>query len=340
LITIADIAKKAKVSKSTVSKVMNNYPGVSPETRARVRRVMRECNYFPNTTARCLITQRSKLIGLFLASQLNDPFFREVIDGIEKTLGPQGYDILYLYTPAHHPNGQPIGYVEKVKTRHVDGVIFLGFLKEDVSQFDSILESDIPTVFVDVDLVGPNASYVISDNFRSGFLAADYLLELGHRKIGLIDGLPISAPAEDRLKGFRAALSDAGVKYNPAWLFRGEYVEEEGYQAMEAILQMDDQPTALVVQDSMAVGAIEALNRRGKSVPEDLSIVGLDDMEFCRFCGLTTVRQQKQAMGEAASELLLQIINEEPFAPRTIETTLIQRSSCQRRGNENGGQTL
>ena len=130
-----------------------------------------------------LITQRSKLIGLFLASQLNDPIFREVIDCIEKTLGPQGYDILYLYTPAHHPNGQPIGYVEKVKTRHVDGVIFLGFLKEDVSQFDSILESDIPTVFVDVDLVGPNASYVISDNFRSGFLAADYLLELGHRRL-------------------------------------------------------------------------------------------------------------------------------------------------------------
>ena len=328
--TIAGIAKRARVSKSTVSKVINDYPGVSPETRARVRCVMRECNYFPNTTARSLITQRSKLIGLFLASQLNDPFFREVIDGIEKTLGPRGYDILYLYVPTYHPNGQPIGYVEKVKTRHVDGVIFLGFLKGRVSDFDSILASDIPTVFVDVDLVGPHASYVISDNFTSGFLAADHLIGLGHRKIGLVDGPPISTPAQDRLEGFKKALALGGLAYNPSWVFRGEFLEKEGYQAMQAILQMQDQPTALVAQDSMAIGSMEALKRHGKSVPEDLSIVGLDDMEFCRYCGLTTVRQQKDAMGEAASELLLKIINQESFSPHTIKTTLIQRSSCRR----------
>ncbi|NMB20468.1 MAG: LacI family transcriptional regulator [Firmicutes bacterium] len=329
--TIADIAARAKVSKSTVSKVLNNYKGVSHETRERVHRIVTECGYFPNTTARSLITNRSKLIGLFLASQLNDPFFREVIDGIEKTLGPLGYDILYLYTPAHCCDGQPIGYVEKVKTRTVDGVIFLGFVKDELSQFDRILESDIPSVFLDLDLVGPYASYVMSDNLESGFMAADYLIKLGHSKIGLLDGTHVSKPAQDRFAGFGLALADRKVAYNPNWVFRGEFSAEAGYQGMQSLLDLPDVPTAIVAQDSMAVGAMEALRQRGKRVPEDMSIVGFDDMEFSRYCGLTTVRQHKDRMGEAASKLLLKIIRQESFAPVTIGTTFVERGSCQAR---------
>ena len=326
--TIDDIARRAKVSRSTVSKVINNYKGVSPETRERVLTVVRELNYYPNATARSLITNQSKIIGLIIASKLNDPFFREVVDGIEQTLGPLGYDIVYLYTPTYSVSGQPMDYVEKVRTRHVDGIVFLGFLKDRISDFAGVLEAEIPSVYLDLDIVAKCASYVMSDNRQSGRMAAEYLVELGHRKIGLIDGDHLSKPAQDRFTGFQEALSGKGVVFSRDWTFQGGFSEEDGYRAMQSMLQLPKRPTAIAVQDSMAVGVIKALRDAGLSVPEDMSLVGFDDMEHSRYCDLTTVRQNKEKMGQAASELLLRIITKEPFSPVIVPTTLIERGSC------------
>lgn len=330
LVTIDDIARMASVSKSTVSKVINNYRGVSAKTRERVLKAMKECNYWPNATARSLTMSRSMIVGLFVASQLNDRFFREVLDGLEMSLGEKGYDILYLSSKRADNPGRKFGFVEKARDRHVDGVIFLSYLKTSIQQFDEILGSDIPAVFVDVDLVGKRASYVMSDNMKSGSMAAEYLVKMGHRMIGFVDGRHYSKPAQDRLTGFHRTLAEFQIPYNPDWVFRGEFSEEAGYSAMQEILTMTNRPTAIVAQDLMAIGAIKAIRDAGYSVPEDFSIVGFDDIELSRHYNLTTVRQKKEEMGRAAAELLLKIINGEVFSPVIIDTGLIERGSCRR----------
>ncbi len=330
MVTIDDVARMASVSKSTVSKVINNYRGISQATRERVLKAMKECNYWPNATARSLTTSRSMMIGLFVASQLNDRFFREVLDGVEAALGENGYDILYLSSKRADTTGRRLGYVEKARDRHVDGVIFLSYIKNDIEMFDEILGSDIPVVFVDVDLVGKRSSYVMSDNLRSGAMAAEYLIQLGHRSIALIDGTHYSKPAQDRLTGFHRTLAEYSVPYNPDWVFRGEFSEESGYKAMREILSMSNKPTAIVAQDLMAIGAIAAIREAGMSVPDDFSIIGFDDIELSRHYNLTTVRQKKDIMGRAAAELLLRIITGEVFSPVTIGTEFVERGSCRR----------
>jgi LacI family transcriptional regulator len=330
LVTIDDVARMAEVSKSTVSKVINNYSGVSSKTRERVLKAMKECNYWPNATARSLTTSRSGIVGLFVASQLNDRFFREVLDGLETSLGEKAYDILYLSSRRADNTGSRFGFVEKARDRHVDGVIFLSYLKTEIQGFDEILGSDIPVVFVDVDLVGKRASYVMSDNLKSGSLAAEYLVRMGHRAIGLIDGRHYSKPAQDRLTGFQKTLAEYEVPYNPDWVFRGEFSEEAGYHAMQEILSMSRRPTAIVAQDLMAIGAIKALRDAGLSVPEDMSIVGFDDIELSRHYDLTTVRQKKDVMGREAGELILRIIRGEVFSPVTVDTEFVERGSCRR----------
>lgn len=330
MVTIDDIARIAQVSKSTVSKVINNYSGVSDQTRERVLKVMKECNYWPNATARSLTTSRSGIIGLFIASKLNDRFFREVLDGLEMSLGGKGYDILYLSSRRADNTGRRFGYVEKARDRHVEGVIFLSYIKRGIEEFDEILGSDIPVVFVDVDLVGKRASYVISDNTKSGAMAAEYLVRMGHTSIGLIDGSHYVKPAQDRLTGFHRALEDLKVTYNPDWIFRGEFTEEEGYKAMQQILAMDNKPTAIVAQDLMAIGAIRAIKDAGLSVPEDFSIVGFDDIELSWHYDLTTIRQKKEVMGQEAGELLLRIIRGEVFSPVVVDTEFVERGSCRR----------
>lgn len=326
--TIADIAKKANVSKATVSKVINGYSGVSEKTRRIVTKVMREHNYWPSATARSLTTKRSYIIGLFMASDLNNSFFREVIPGIEKVLGSTGYDILYFADKRRGNTGTNYGYLEKCRDRQVDGAIMLSYIRDELADFDKLLNSELPSVYVDMNLEGPQASYVISNNVQSAELAVKYLYELGHRKIGFIDGTNLSIPVEHRLKGFRKAVKDIRISCNPNWIFNGAFTEEFGYETLLELKKMKNRPTAIIAQDNIAIGVIRSLREQGYNVPHDLSIVGFDDIEISSHYGLTTVRQKKFDMGEAAAELLLDIIDNKPYTPVTIDTELVIRSSC------------
>lgn len=327
--TIDDIAKKANVSKATVSKVINGYSGINEKTRQAVLKVMREYNYWPNTTARSLSMQQSYLVGLFMASELNNSFFREVIPGIEKTLGAQGYDILYFADKRPGNTGVSFGYLEKCRDRRVDGAIFLSYIRDELAEFEPILASDIPTVFVDMTLEGPLTSYVISDNYKSAKLAVEYLHSLGHRKIGYADGGTKSVPAEKRYQGLMDTVRDMGMECRPEWIFQYSFDEEYGYDVVNKLQQLDEWPTAVVAQDNVAIGMIRALREIGKSVPDDLSIVGFDDIEISSHYNLTTVRQQKYEMGVAASKLLMKIIlNHKASKPKLMDTELIIRGSC------------
>ena len=349
---IDDIAKEAGVSKSTVSKVINDYEGINEETRELVFDVMRKNNYWPNATARGLSTSKSFTIGLFNGTSLNDLFFREVMEGVEDILGQKGYDLLYYVRAVNTDNASSVkldsgrpehgkqdltnkkeeimkwGFVEKSTDRNIDGVILLGFLEEKLNRFTDLLESEIPTVFVDLDLEGNKTSFVMSDNKQGIKKAVDYLCELGHKKISLIDGKQISKPAAIRNNVFKKYLRQQRLPVRKEWIFQKEYEEEEGRTAARTILDMDEKPTAIIAQDRMAIGAFNEFKDKGLSVPEDFSLIAYDDQEISRHYGLTAIRQDKFAMGKAAAELLLDMISHKKVKPVYMETQLIVRDSC------------
>lgn len=326
--TINDIAKYARVSKATVSKVINNYPGVKDETRERVLKIMKENNYWPNSVARSLSTSRSYTIGIFDPGRLNNFFFREVFEGIENVFGEEGYDILYFTNKKWEDTWVNFSYKEKCKNRNVDGVLMMGFGKVEHTLFEGLLESSIPSVFIDLDLVGTNTSYVTSDNVEGAKMAIRYLHKLGHRKVAMIKGPNGFKLANDRFVGFQSTLNELGMTYKTEWIFSGSYSMETGYEAMTRILDMSERPTAIFAEDVFAIGAIQAIRERGLSVPEDYSIIGFDNIELSKHYQLTTISQDKVGLGEAASRLLLRIINKENFSPVILPVQLIERGTC------------
>ncbi len=331
--TIKDIAKMAGVSTATVSRVINNHSDVSEDTKKKIIKIITENNYRPNTIARSLSTNKSNTIGIFFTDHFNTglhhPFFREVIYGLEKSFGKSGYDILYF---TNRKWGDSFSYIEKCKDRHVDGVVLMGVPRTD-SNLDKLLLSDIPSVFVDIDIIGRNSSYVISDNVKGAEKAVNYLYSLGHRKIGMIMGLNTTKTSKDRFMGYQSSLNSLGISYNPAWVCNGKYTEEGGYEAMKQLLNVEEQPTAIFCQsDSMAIGAIRAIEDAGLSVPDNYSIIGFDDIEASRYIkpALTTIAQDKIEMGNAVAKLLLSMIDKssDGHTPMILPVELVKRDSC------------
>lgn len=330
MITITDIARLANVSKSTVSKVLNNYPGVKEETKKRVLEIMKQNNYWPNSVARSLSTNKSFTIGIFDPSKLNNFFFREVFEGIEEVLGGEGYDILYFTNKQWEDSWVKFSFKEKCINRGVDGVLMMGFGKVDLSQFDGLLNSNIPTVFIDLDLVGSNTSYVTSNNIEGSQKAIKYLASLGHKKIAMIKGPNGFKLANERFVGYQKTLHELNLEYRQEWVFNGEYNIETGYNAVLKLLEMEKQPTAIFAEDIFSIGAIKALKDNNLDVPKDYSIIGFDDIELGQHYDLTTISQDKIGLGKAGSKLLLNIINKKSFYPVILPTKLIERGTCRK----------
>ncbi|MDZ7672487.1 MAG: LacI family DNA-binding transcriptional regulator [Halanaerobiales bacterium] len=331
--TIKDIAKIADVSTTTVSRVINNYPDVSDETRKKINEIIQDKNYRPNSVARSLSTSKSNSIGVFFTDHFNSglhhPFFREVIYGMEKALGNKGYDIVY-FTNRHW--GEKFSYIEKCEDRNVDGVALMGVLEDDPN-IKKLRESNIPSVFVDVDITGNFSSYVISNNIKGSKKAIQYLYELGHRKIGMLMGIDTSKTSQERLKGYKQALKSLNIPYNKDWVFDGKYSEKGGYNATMNMLKLKSRPTAIFCQsDGMAIGAMQAIEESGLKVPDDFSIIGFDDIEASRYVkpSLTTIAQNKEKMGSSVSELLIKMIEEKKqnIDPIKLPVKLIKRESC------------
>ncbi len=328
MVTINDIAKKAKVSKSTVSKVINNYSGVGDDTKEKVLKIMKENNYWPNSVARSLSTKKSYTIGIFGPQILNNFFFREVFEGIEAVMGDKGYDLLYFTNKQWDESWVDYSYKEKCENRNVDGVIMMGYGKVNIAQFDRLLKSEIPSVFIDLDLVGSNTSYVTSDNTGGARKAVEYLAKLGHKKIAMIRGLNGFKVSTDRFVGFQQSIKALNLPYNSKWMFDGDYSMETGYQSMKKILRLEEQPTAIFAEDLIAIGAIKAIREAGLNVPEDYSVIGFDSIEVGRHYHLTTIAQDQIGLGEAASKLLLNIIDQKSFSPIILPTRLIIGETC------------
>lgn len=326
---IRDVAKAAGVSVATVSKVLNGYTTVNQQTKEKVLRIVKETRFTPNSAARSLVGRRSMTIGMFLTTGLAHPFFAHILSGMEQSLKAMGYDLIYL-TQIHW--SKEYSFVRHCQSRNVEGVIVFGFQHDDMD-FSELIESDIPTLFIDLDMKAARTGYISSDNEAGVRDAVRYLTGLKHRRIAFLSGIPTSYVSRPRLQGYREGLAEAGLPYREDYVVGSDFEKEGGYAAMKQLLALSERPTAVICSsDTGAVGAIQAIREAGLSVPEDISVVGYDDIDLAGHVhpALTTVRQDTNAIGRQAIELLDGLITDEKKEPPVaiVPTQLIIRDSC------------
>ena len=332
---IHELARLSGVSVGTVSRALNGYADVRAETRERIMRIAEELDYTPAAAARTLVTQRSHVVGVFLETgeghpDLTHPFFHEVLTGIKEFAGPSGYDLL-LFASERPGNGYgPHSYLKRCRHHNVDGAVLMGMDAED-PEVRRLVRSDVATVGVDLELDGPLTTSVASDNEAGSAAAVRHLHELGHRRIAHITGQLDKRPGADRLRGYRHELQRLGVTPRDEYVTYGDFYVETGYTGMQALLALDEPPTAVVAASDMtALGAIRAVNEAGLDVPRDVSVVGFDDIQLAQHVHppLTTLAQDKTGLGvEAARALLRQIDGADSAEPVILPVELIVRGS-------------
>lgn len=342
--TIRDIARELGVSITTVSRALNNYPDIKEDTRQRVVEHARRVGYRPSAAARTLVTNRSYLIGVFFRDHLNSgfmhPFFPEVLQGFKEAVGAKGYDLVFFANS--EPGTDNMGYLRRCRERQVDGVVLMGLPRNDTGLLE-LVNSGFPLMLVDLDVMGPRTGYVCSDNKAGARQAMERLLSLGHRRIAHVSGHMDSLAGRDRFLGYKESLTEHGVPYDSSLVVDGDYTQEGGYAATERLLDLRERPTAIFASgDMMAIGAIHAARNHGLRVPKDLSVIGFDDLDVCTVIRppLTTIRQDRKAMGAAAADALTSMLEQPSVPPRvvTLPTTLVVRKSDDvvSRTHENG----
>ncbi|WP_349773691.1 LacI family DNA-binding transcriptional regulator [Sutcliffiella horikoshii] len=312
-LTIRDIAKMAGVSPATVSKIMNNYPGVNDNTKRKVLDIIENTGYQPTYSAKALATKKSNLIGLIYAGKINvdfnHPFFNEVVTAFKKAVGSLGYDILIFSNEKfQQDNGS---YLARCRHFHLDGC-FIVAGEELESAIHELVQSEIPCVGVDIPMTGPNYSYVMTDNTKVSAKVVEYFYLQSLRDIAYIGGKKDSVIAQLRREGFLQSMKQFGLPVKEEWIQYGTFYEDSGYEAMKSILQSSSLPKAVfAASDMMALGALRAIRETGATVPNDIRLIGCDDIEACRYSDpqLSTVRQDKEKIGKLAAYMLNDLIN-------------------------------
>ncbi len=325
-ITLASIAVEAGVSLPTVSKVVNGRADVAPETRARVARLLEEHNYLHGgrRTAR-----RSGLVDLVF-NQLDSPWAIQILRGVEDYFA--GHSRAVVISAVRHGNARPASWTSALASHDTNGVILV---TEELTadQWRQLHDQDIPLVVIDpVNAPGPGVPSVGATNWAGGIAATDHLLELGHRRIATISGPDNYLCSRARTDGYRFALERAGIVHDPGLVRYGDFQHEGGFRCAGELLDLDDRPTAIFAgSDQQALGVYEAARRRGLLIPEDLSVVGFDDLPVARWLSppLTTVRQPLIEMGRVAAEMLGHLIEGSRLRSQRMElsTDLLVRES-------------
>ncbi len=325
--TIHDIAREAGVSTATVSRALRGLPSVAPSTAARVQSIARRMDYFVSPTASRLASGRAGSIAV-ITPYIARWYFSTVLSGIERVLRPSDLDLVLLAVgdPSDRDSTPPL---RKLRGR-VDGVIVIS-LSADEEHVSDVLEMGLPMSGVGPTL--PGVGVVSIDDVHGATVATQHLINLGHRRIGLIHGREGYAPFDverDRHNGFRAALAEAGMEEDPALEVPGHFHIDGGEHAMNELLSRREPPTAVFcISDEMAFGALRSLRKHGLRPGEDVSVVGFDDHDMSDILDLTTVAQPVQQLGELAAEVLLAQL-EDPGAtppPQLLATRLIVRGS-------------
>lgn len=334
-VTSQDVARLAGVSRTTVSLVLNGVQTVqiSPETKQKVLDAVKALSYVPNATAQALVSRRTHVIGLVLSRLphhiASDAFLPQVLDGMLEVVRANK---LRLLIDIVEPEHQERAYLQLVRAKHLDGIVFSGPRVDDQA-LKNLEKEGFPTVLMG-DLPGSSFCSVDVDNQEAARQAVEYLVSLGHRQIVCITHAPLSfSAASERLSGYRQALEQAGLPYEQALVRVADFEPESGYVQMRSLLQSGRSFTAaFIASDTVLIGAKGALREAGLHIPEDISLVGFDDIIWAKYSDppLTTVHLPAFSLGKQACTMLAQILNNQTIAQKNLilPTELMVRNSC------------
>lgn len=327
------MAKAVNVSVTTVSRVLNDKPDVSEETKRKVEKAIKKLGYNPNGIARGLVLQKTFSIGIIIPD-LSNPFFPEIVKGIQRKAKKLGYSVI-LYDTDNNKKEEKEA-VTLLRSKQVDGII-LSFSFENKEILEELEKENYPVVQIDRQIKDSIYPAVTIDNKKSAYQGTGYLIKNGHKKIAHITGDLSTETAVDRLNGFRQALKDNHIPCKEEWIYYGDYSKESGKVQMERIIKLSDRPTAIFfANDLMAFGAYEVVNKYNYKIPEDFSIMGHDNIEITSFVkpGLTTMNQPQYRLGEIAVEKLISMIQDKEstsiYQDVILENDIIVRESVLR----------
>lgn len=330
-ITIKDISKRLGISVSTVSKALNGYPDVSDDTRERIQELARELDYHPNIAAQSLRRGRTNKIGLLINNPLPfvSEYIAEIISGTALKAEPQGNNLVLYTTAVTHPEE-----IRRIcRAREVDGLMLIFAPSAEV--IDVLNREKMPFIVFGRRVKEPGVSFVAPDNETGAYALTQHLIEQGHTRIGFTTRPILGTVSEDRFAGYQQALADTGIPFCPELVVETIIEEMSGYKAMNIFLDLPEPPTAVFTfYDLMAVNALDAVQDRGLSVPEDVAIAGFDGLRSSLITKprITTVQQPLNKMGQRAMELLLNHIedNTQPSVKEIFPIELIIRQSTRR----------
>jgi len=331
--TIKDIAREAGVSVTTVSRALNGYSDVNEKTRAKIKGIANELNYSPNALARSLVTNKTKTIGLLVSGMkkesIKDNFTYEILCGINDMSAEIGYDLIFFSTNSTMQKEK--SYAQLCRERKVDGVIIQG-IKTDDPYLQEVIDSEIPCVLIDIPIESNSVGYVTTDNELGAKNITEYLIDLGHKNIAMINGHNRAFVSQQRFAGYRKALSEANIALQWEYVIDGAFDEEVAYDATLKLLNEHTEITAIVcASDLMALGVMKAAKTLGLSIPSDLSVTGYDDIILASYVSptLTTVAQDKYLMGQKATRLLAELLEGHTNERKVIvETEIKKRESA------------
>lgn len=317
--TIKDVARLAGVSTTTVSHVINKTRFVAEATQEKVLEAVKELNYAPSAVARSLKCNTTRTIGM-LVTQSTNLFFSEVIDGVESYCYRQGYTLILCNTGGIYEKQRD--YIRMLAEKRVDGILVM--CSDLTQELSEMLEShsDIPKVIMDWGPEASKADKIIDNSEHGGYLATKYLTDRGHKDIACLSGQLNKLACQERITGFRRAMAEANYDVEENWILEGNFECDTAVLAADKIIAMDKKPTAVFCfNDTMALGLMSRLQQRGIRVPEDISVIGYDNIELAEYFSppLTTVHQPKRRVGKNAFEILLERIKDKEHERRIFE---------------------
>ena len=311
-VTISDIAKEAKVSSATVSRVLNDSGYVKEETKQRILDVIKEKNYVPSAIARSLSKSETNTIGI-IVPDITNPYFGEIIKGVSEIAEKNNLNIILFNTDNYLE--KEIRAINLLKEQRIKGIIMTpGFGEEKFNEtyINTITNLNVPIILVSADIKFIKLNGVLVDHIKGGFDATDLLIKEGHTKIGVMAGLLSSEAVIDRLEGYKEALKENNIPFNEKNIYYGDFKLQKAYELTKNLIKEEDRPTALITfSNMMTMGVIKALKEENKNIPQDLAIVGFNRIDFLDIVGLniTYMEDCPVELGKASMEMLCDILS-------------------------------
>jgi LacI family transcriptional regulator len=323
VVTIKDIAKKAKISVTTVSRALNDFDDVNAETKKKIKKIAKDMGYVPNRMARGLVKQDKRTLALVLSNLEKeggkDNIVYRIMAGMYKFADSVNFEIVIFTTTSAHQ--KETTYTQFCHGHDIGGAIMLGIQIDD-PYFKEIINNDIPVVLVDIEGYGENVSSILIDNTEASREAVDYLINKNHRNIAMLTGRPSAEVSIPRQSGYEKALTNAKIEINQNYIRSGYFLESKAYSETKDLLQTNPEITAIFcASDMMACGAYRAIREMGKTIPNDISIIGFDDNPLAEHLApsLTTIHQDFYNKGYEAAQVLYKMIKGEVGSTRIVQ---------------------